>query len=121
MAQNELVPQDYCNMVVDYISSFKGLLPFTVNNITEYCIKKSKVLDEGDEEQIEHIVRETLETLRDTGYLTKSAGLYVAIKDVLKADVYVMEEPRPMKQLSKEMIDRLNEIDNNITYMGDNF
>ena len=120
MARNELVPQDYCNMVVDYIASFKGLLPFTVKAITKYCIKKTQVLDEGDEEQIEHIVRETLETLRDTGYLTKSAGLYVAVKDVLKADIYVMEEPKPMKQLSKEMIDRLNEIDRNTQYLGDN-
>ena len=64
MARNELVPQDYCNMVVDYISSFRGLLPFTVNAITKYCINKTEVLDEGDEEQIEHIVRQTLETDR---------------------------------------------------------
>ncbi len=120
MARNELVPQDYCNMVVDYISGFRGLMPFTVHAITKYCIKKTKVLDEGDEEQIEHIVRETLETLRDTGYLTKSAGLYVAIKDVLKADIYVMENPKPMGKLSKEMIDRLNEIEKNTQYLGDN-
>ena len=120
MAQNELCPQDYCNMVVDYIGSFKGLLPFTVKAITKYCINKTEVLDEGDEEQIEHIVTETLETLRDTGYLTKSAGLYVAIKDVLKADIYVMEDPKPMKQLSKEMIDRINEIDERTQYFGDN-
>ena len=121
MALNELVPQDYCNMVIDYIGGFRGLKPFTISKITKYCIKKSKVLDEGDEEQIEHIVRETLETLRDTGYLAESAGLYVAIKNVFKADICVMEEPRPMKQLSKEMINRLNEIDNNTKYMGDNF
>ena len=121
MARNELVPQDYCNMVVDYISSFRGILPFTVNAITKYCINKTKVLDEGDEQQIEHIVCETLETLRDTGYLTKSAGLYVAIKDVLKADIFIMEEPKPMGKLTKEMIDKLNEIDNNVHYLGDNF
>lgn len=120
MLRNEIVPQDYCNMVVDYISSFRGILPFTVNAITKYCINKTKVLDEGDEEQIEHIVRETLETLRDTGYLTKSAGVYVAIKDVLKADIYVMEEPKPMKKLSKEMIDRINEIDERTQHSGDN-
>ena len=116
MARNELVPQDYCNMVVDYIASFKGLLPFTIQKVTKYCIKHTEVLDEGDEEQIEHIVRKTLETLRDTGYLTKSAGLYVAIKDVLKADIYVMEDPKPMKKLSKEMIDRINEIDERTHY-----
>lgn len=120
MARNELVPQDYCNMVVDYISGFRGLLPFTVNAITKYCINKTVVLDEGDEEEIEHIVRETLETLRNTGYLTKSAGLYVVVKDVLKADIYVMEEPKPMKELSKEMIDRINEIDERTQYFGDN-
>lgn len=120
MARNELVPQDYCNMVIDYISSFRGLMPFTVHAITKYCIKKTKVLDEGDEEQIEHIVRQTLETLRDTGYLTKSAGLYVAIKDVLKADIYVMEDPKPMGKITPEMINRLNEIDERTHYSGDN-
>ena len=120
MARNELVPQDYCNMVVDYISSFRGILPFTVKAITKYCINKTEVLDEGDEQQIEHIVRETLETLRDTGYLSKSAGLYVAVKDVLKADIYVMEDPKPMGKVSKEMIDRINEIDERTQYLGDN-
>lgn len=120
MTRNELVPQDYCNLVVDYISSFRGLLPFTVDAITKYCIKKTEVLDDGDEEEIEHIVRETLETLRDTGYLTKSAGSYVAIKDVLKADIFVMEDPKPMKKLSKEMIDRINEIEERTHYLGDN-
>ena len=118
MARNELVPQDYCNMVVDYIASFTGLLPFTVKAITKYCIKKTQVLDEGDEEQIEHIVRETLETLRDTGYLTKSAGLYIAVKDVLKADIYVMEDPKPMGEITPEMIDRLNDIDARTRYDG---
>ena len=120
MERNELVPQDYCNMVVDYISSFRGILPFAVNAITKYCINKTKVLDEGDEQQIEHIVHETLETLRDTGYLTKSAGLYVAIKDVLKADIYVMEEPKSIGKLSKEMIKRINDIDERTHYLGDN-
>lgn len=120
MARNVLVPQDYCNMVVDYIASFKGLLPFTVKAITKYCIKKTQVLDEGDGEQIEHIVRETLETLRDTGYLTKSAGLYIAVKDVLKADIYVMEDPKPMRKMSKEMIESINEIDERTQYLGDN-
>lgn len=119
MARNELVPQDYCNMVVDYISSYRGLMPFSVKKVAKYCIKKTEVLDEGDEQQIEHIVRETLETLCNTGYLTRSAGLYVVVKDVLKADVYVMEEPKPMRKLSKEMIDRINEIDERTGYGSD--
>ena len=44
MTRNELVPQDYCNMVVDYIMS-KGFLPFTVEKVIKYCIKQTKILE----------------------------------------------------------------------------
>ena len=52
MARNELIPQDYCWMIIDFID--KTLLRFwnpigTVDEVVEYCIKKSKNLDDGDE------------------------------------------------------------------------
>ena len=122
MARNELVPQDYCNMVISYIHSFRGFIPFTVNDITKYCIKRTKVLDDGDEEKIEHIVYETLETLHQTGYLgkSKSRDVYVQLwdKDVADFDGFVMENPKPMGKVSKEMIDRLKDIDARTRYDG---
>ena len=117
MARNELVPQDYCNMVIAYIMG-KGSWPFTVEKVVKYCIKKTKVLDEGDEEQIEHIVRETLKTLTNCGYLDKSDDTYVQIKDVYEFNGFVMEDPKPMGEITPEMIDRLNDIDARTRYDG---
>lgn len=120
MARNELVPQDYCNMVISYIMG-KGPWPFTVKKVVNYCIKKTEILDDGDEEQIEHIVRKTLETLYDCEYLAKSGGLYMQITPVSNFDGFVFENPKPMGKVSKEMIDRLNEIDERTQYLGDDF
>ena len=120
MTYNELVPQDYCNMVIDYIIG-KGPWPFTAKSIVRYCIKKTKVLDEGDNEQIEHLVRLTLKTLYDCGYLAKSAGLYMQITPFSNFDGFVFENPKPMSEITQEMINHLNEIDNNTHYSSKNF
>ena len=117
MARNELVPQDYCNMVISYIMG-KGPWPFTAKKIVNYCIKKTKVLDEGDEQQIEHIVRQTLKTLTDCEYLAKGGCVYMQITPVSKFNGFVMENPKPMGKVTPEMIDRLNDINARTRYDG---
>ena len=93
-----------------------------MDRVTKYCIKKTKVLDEGDEEKIKQIVIETLETLHGCGYLTrsKSGNRFRPVwdKSVLDFDGFVFENPKPMGKISKEMIDMLNDIDAHTRYDG---
>ena len=68
MARNELCSQDYCWMIIDFIDKrvLRCWKPFgTVEEVVKYCIKKTKVLDNGDEVIIREVVKSTLESLKN--------------------------------------------------------
>jgi hypothetical protein len=58
--RNKLVPQHYCEMVIEYVNS-KYSIPlingvFTEKGCYNYCIKNTEVLDPGDDVKIKHII-----------------------------------------------------------------
>ena len=59
---NTMLPQDYVDLTREFLAfSPRTLFPFTVETVTNYCIKRTPELDPGDDEIIRQIVTETLE------------------------------------------------------------
>lgn len=122
---NTMCPQDYVDLTREFLAcTFRSLLPFTVDTVTKYCIKKTPELDPGDEKIIKHIVTQTLEMyhgkklLRQVRNTYHKRGIYAEVS-ILDAEGFVMEDPKPMGPMSKEMIDKLNGIDSRTRYAND--
>ncbi len=118
MNLNRLCPQHYCEMVLEYLVGFRTIFPFTVDKISKFCIKRTEVLDDGDDEKIRHIVELTLKTLCQHGYIVKHGQCYtiVTTKDIRDFEGVIMEEPKTMVRFTKEMFDRINEINERTRY-----
>lgn len=117
MIRNKLVPQDYCQMIIQYISNYRIV---TKSNIIEYCIKNTKVLDDGDYEKISKLVQNVLDSLCDAGFISKCGEKYKEVNNVKKFNGTIFDEVRQWRRFSKKEIDRLNEIDkntNNLDYI----
>lgn len=117
---NKLCPQDYCEMILEYLVSFRTVFPFTVDKISKFCVKRTKVMDEGDAEKIAHIVELTLKTLSQHGYVVNHGQCYsiVATKDIINFEGVVIEEPQIKIGFSKEMIDRINQLNEETQYQN---
>ena len=121
---NTMCPQDYVDLVRRFLAhNARALLPFTVDTVTKYCIKKTPELDPGDEEIIKHIVTETLEMYHGKRCLKQVRNTYHVAFGANISDVegFVLEDPKPMKPLSKEMTERLDDIDRRTRYNNDPF
>jgi hypothetical protein len=119
---NTMLPQDYVDLTREFLAfTFRSLLPFTVETVTKYCIKKTPKLDPGDDEIIRQIVTETLEMYHAKHCIKKTRNTYrVAFGvDITKVEGTVFEETKPMGKISKEMADRLNGIDSRTRYNND--
>lgn len=110
MIKNNLCPQHYVNMVVDYVNSRSS--GYTADMIVEYCISKTAHLDKGDERRIDRLVFDTLEELKDSGYISNRGDWYKTRKNVSFSDCFIKVEDkvRPM-QITKEKVDAVNKID----------
>ena len=110
MVQNKLCPQNYVNMVVDFVN-YKSS-GFTADMIVKYCIKKTEHLDDGDEGRIEKLVDNTLNELEQNGYISSRGNWYKTRKQVTFADCFIVVEDRvPPMRITKERVRKLNEID----------
>ena len=113
MSGNNLCPQDYCQMIVEFISINRFV---TKSKIIDYCIKNTEVLDDGDYEKISKLVQNVLDTLSDAGFVSKCGEKYQEVKNVKKFTGAIIDDVPSMRKLSKKEINRLNEIDNNTQY-----
>lgn len=97
-------------MVVDYVNSKTS--GYTVNMIVDYCISKTKYLDNGDEKKIDRIVYDTLEQLREARYVSSRGDWYKTQKTINFADCFITVEDKvhPM-QITKKRVDAVNNID----------
>ena len=126
MARNELCSQDYCWMIIDFIDKrvLRFWKPFgTVEEVVKYCIKKTKVLDNGDEVIIREVVKSTLESLKNYAYLDFD-GEEFAVYGFIPRDKYIaiFENPKTsVRNIDKSIKDKINDIDNRTRYQGDNF
>ena len=121
---NHMCPQDYVNLTRQFLTcNCRSLLPFTVDTVTKYCIKKTPELDPGDETIIRQIVTETLEMYRGKGCLKKLRNTYHVIifsnTRISNVEGFVLEDPRPMGSISSEMIEKLNCKPNEIIFIDD--
>ena len=121
---NHMCPQDYVNLTRQFLTcNCRSLLPFTVDTVTKYCIKKTPELDPGDETIIRQIVTETLEMYRGKGCLKKLRNTYHVLifsnTRISNVEGFVLEDPRPMGSISSEMIEKLNCIDQRTRYGND--
>lgn len=110
MIRNNLCPQDYCDMIIQYISNNRR---FTKSKTVDYCIKNTKILDNGDYEKIIELVQKVLDSLCDAGFVSKCGENYKEVKNVKKFNGTIFDDVRPMRKFSKKEIVRLNEIDKN--------
>ena len=110
MIRNNLCPQDYCDMIIQYISNNRR---FTKFKTVDYCIKNTKVLDDGDYEKIIELVQKVLDSLCDAGFVSKCGEKYKEVKNVKKFNGTIFDDVSSMRKFSKKEIDRLNEIDKN--------
>ncbi len=124
---NTMCPQDYVNLTREFLTcTFRSLLPFTADTVTKYCIKKTPELDPGDEKIIKHIVTETLEMyhgkklIRQVRNTYHKRGLFAEI-EIYNAEGYVLDDPKPMAPLTKEMVDKLNTIESRSHFDRDPF
>ena len=110
MIQNSLCPQDYVNMVVNYVNSRTS--GYTADMIVEYCISKTAHLDQGDEKRIERLVDNTLEELNGSEYISNRGDWYKTRRSVSFAECFIKIEDKvqPMR-LTEERVRKLNEID----------
>lgn len=120
---NRLTPQDYCNMIVEYVNlRYKFLRAnyrqFTEVDVYKYCLSKTEVLDKNDDVEIMKIVRNTLATLVRAEHLSLFGATYTVENRVTdSSNITVFEEPAKMKKLTSERIKALNDI--NVSSLSD--
>jgi len=113
---NKLTPQDYCNMIVEYVNlRYKYLRTkyrqFTEDDVYKYCLSKTAVLDENDDVEIMNLVRKTLATLVGASYLSLFGPTYTVENCITDtSEITVFEEPAKMRKLTPERIRALNSI-----------
>ena len=117
MSKNHLTPQEYTNMVLTYLNKFKSLiLPVNISDITNYCVKKSKILDIGDEIEIRRIVETTLKALEQRGYLAHVGGeVFCVIKSLSNLNTTIFDNPE-IKFDYKKINGYLSNIDKRTRY-----
>lgn len=116
--------QDYCNLIENYINSIYGKTwtkKFTLDDVFNYCIKRTEVLNENDEEKILELVKEVLETLVRIGKLSFYKNKFKVECPILKDDdIRIFQQPPRITNVNQSIIDTIDEIDKNTTYLGDN-
>ncbi len=114
---NHLTPQDYTSMILSYLHKVKALiLPVSISDITNYCIKQSKKLDVGDEVKIRRIVETTLKALEKRGYLVNAGGeSFCLIKSLSNLDTVIFDNPE-IKFDYKKINGYLSNIDKRTRY-----
>ena len=110
MIRNNLCPQVQCDMISQYISNNRR---FTKSKTVDYCIKNTKILDNGDYEKLIELVQKVLDSLCDAGFVSKCGENYKEVKNVKKFNGTIFDDVRQMRRFSKKEIVRLNEIDKN--------
>lgn len=85
------MPQDYCNLVVEYINErYRRFLRtrFTEKDVYNYCLNNTEYLDDNDEVEIERLVKNILTTLASAGFLSLN-GITYRSKNRIPNDVFV--------------------------------
>ena len=112
--RNELCPQNYVDMVVEYVNrsgSWKFDEYYSFEGVVEYCFKNTSEFDPGDEKYIEKIVRKTLESLEYAGYIFKTNGVYRTKKKINKiTPIKIEDDLPPIKSITSDRIKKLMEI-----------
>ena len=114
MAKNKLCPRDYSCMVINFINKKRiGLRKrFSVEDVVEYCIKKTEILDYGDDIAIRKIVKDTLRNLQGYGCLNFYGSEFIIYRLVPLDGHITISETHELdpKNLNKSNIDKLNNI-----------
>jgi len=117
MDNNKLTPQHYCNMIVEYINMRYGYFTkskykqFTADDIYEYCLSNTEVLDKNDDVRIKDLVRNTLATLTRASYLSLYGPIYRIEKPITdKSFITIFDEPPKMKNYTLEQLQSLNSL-----------
>ena len=112
---NNLCPQSYLDMVVDFISNRS--LPFNSKKIINYCYSQTSEFDNGDKEKIEELVQNCLTKLLDQGILSQSAGYYFIEEDINETNLFLFEEPKiQISQTTVELVEKLDREQNETLY-----
>ena len=81
--ENELSKRNYLNIITKYVDSKRGVFSskkYTYSDVANYCLSETDILSPGDLEYIESLVKTTLDSLVDYGYIKKdNKGFYQTI------------------------------------------
>ena len=118
MDNNKLTPQHYCDMIVEYINIRYGYFKkskykqFTADDVYEYCLSNTEILDKNDDIRIRDLVRNTLSTLTRASYLSLCGPIYLIKKPITnKSFLTIFNEPPKMKNYTSEQLHILNSLD----------
>lgn len=115
---NKLTPQDYCDMIVEYVNAKHGYFmrskykQFTEEDVYNYCLQNTEQLDSNDTTEIDKLVKNVLATLTRAAYLSLCGETYRTESRVDdERDLFVFDDVPEMGKLTLEQVQRLNSID----------
>ena len=123
MAYNNLVVQDYCNMIEGFINNkyfntFAGI--FSEAELYAYCINKTETLDEKVKEEVFTLVYDIICALKNNGVVKQFGKSYRVVRPITKKDcIRSFSEPQRITKINQGIIDSLKNIDEKTSCFND--
>lgn len=104
MPRNNLCPNDYVRFIKKYINKKQG---YTKNDIYEFCVANTEFMDEGDDEEIKHIINISIDQFGR--HLKKIGEIYFTVSSV--EDIVVEDYPNIKMNLCEENLKHIMSIE----------